>query len=64
MADKVSALESKVQQLEQENKWLKELVTAKEGENTLDKALEARLQKEVRERSSGSHTTGVGTESA
>ncbi|SMR60868.1 unnamed protein product [Zymoseptoria tritici ST99CH_1A5] len=62
MADKVSALEGKVQQLEMENKWLKELITEKSDTKTLEAALEARMKKETTERSSGNRTDGVGTD--
>lgn len=61
MSDKVSALENKVSQLEQENKWLKGLITEKSDGKTLDAALEARLKKETDERSTGNRTDGVGT---
>jgi hypothetical protein len=61
MSDKVSALENKVAQLEQENKWLKGLITEKSDGKILDVALEARLKKETAERSSGNRTDGVGT---
>lgn len=59
MTDKVSALEGKVQQLEMENKWLKELITEK-GDA---KAVEAKLEAKAggRESSSGTRTDGVGT---
>lgn len=63
MSDKVSALENKVSQLEQENKWLKGLITEKSDGKGLDIALEARLKKEIDERSSGNRTDGVGTTS-
>ncbi|CZT20329.1 related to regulatory protein cys-3 [Ramularia collo-cygni] len=61
MSDKVSALENKVSQLEQENKWLKGLITEKSDGKALDIALEARLKKETDERSTGNRTDGVGT---
>lgn len=61
MSDKVSALENKVSQLEQENKWLKGLITEKSDGKTLDAALAARLQKETEERSTVNRTDGVGT---
>ena len=56
MTDKVSALESKVQQLEMENKWLKGLITDKnEG-----KGLESMPKQDdvAEERKPGDHTTG------
>lgn len=61
MSDKVSALENKVSQLEQENKWLKGLITEKSDGKILDVALEARLKREIDERSTGNRTDGVGT---
>lgn len=61
MSDKVAALEGKVQQLEMENKWLKELITEKSDAKTLDAALSLKREKESEERSSTSRTDGVGT---
>lgn len=61
MSDKVSALENKVSQLEQENKWLKGLITEKSDGKILDVALEARLKKETDERSTANRSDGVGT---
>jgi TolA-binding protein len=56
MADKVSQLEGKVQQLEMENKWLKGLITDK-GDG---KSLEA-MPKETEDRKADDNTDGVGT---
>ena len=56
MADKVSQLEGKVQQLEMENKWLKGLITDK-GDG---KSLEA-MPKETEDRKADDKTDGVGT---
>lgn len=63
MSDKVSALESKVQQLEMENKWLKELITEKSDMKILEAQLERRHteNKDESSRSTENHTTGVGT---
>ncbi|CAK4008650.1 Regulatory cys-3 [Lecanosticta acicola] len=61
MSDKVSLLEGKVQQLEMENKWLKELITEKSDVKTLDAALNLKREKESEERSSENRTDGVGT---
>lgn len=60
MSDKMHALESKVQQLETENKWLKELITEK---STGDAAAEKKAgnDKKVDERSTESRKDGVGT---
>ena len=58
MTDKLNHLESKVQQLEMENKWLKGLITDKND----GKSLEAlQKEKEADDRSKAAHTTGVGT---
>ena len=57
MTDKVSALETKVQQLEMENKWLKGLITDKNDGKTLES-----FQKEQdEERKPAEPTDGVGT---
>jgi len=61
MSDKVSALENKVSQLEQENKWLKGLITEKSDGKILDVALEARLKKETDERSTANRSDGLAT---
>lgn len=60
MADKVSLLEGKVQQLEMENKWLKGLITEKGGK----KAVEGKIggeEKEFDERSTEAVKRGIGT---
>ncbi|KAF7192895.1 Regulatory protein cys-3 [Pseudocercospora fuligena] len=66
MTDKVNALESKVQQLEMENKWLKELITEKSDMKILEAKLEQRHSenKDASSRSTESHTDGVGTKDA
>ena len=58
MSDKVSALESKVQQLEMENKWLKGLITDKNDGKPIESYPR---EKEEGERSIDEHVTGVGT---
>ncbi|EME44560.1 hypothetical protein DOTSEDRAFT_72123 [Dothistroma septosporum NZE10] len=63
MSDKVSALEGKVQQLEMENKWLKELITDKSDVKTVEAALAKKSEKDAEGRIAGSRTDGVGTES-
>lgn len=59
MTDKVSQLEGKVQQLEMENKWLKELITDKNEGKTLESM---QKEKETEERKTDEHTVGVGTD--
>lgn len=61
MSDKVSALEGKVQQLEMENKWLKELITEKSDVKTVEAALAKKSEKDAEDRIGGSRTDGVGT---
>jgi len=63
MADKVHQLEGRVQQLETENKWLKDLLTEKSDSAKTASELPASktTEKEGDERSSESHTDGVGT---
>lgn len=61
LSDKMQALENKVQQLETENKWLKELITEKSnGEAATSEKNEG--EKKVEARSTESRTDGVGTE--
>lgn len=61
MADKVSLLEGKVQQLEMENKWLKGLITDKNGGVALPE-MAGPVEKETEERSTESVKRGIGTE--
>ncbi|KAK3082492.1 hypothetical protein LTR53_020314, partial [Teratosphaeriaceae sp. CCFEE 6253] len=66
MSDKVSMLEGKVEQLEQENKWLKDLITEK-GKDVLGKTAAVAidvdaLREETGDRSTEGRTDGVGTE--
>jgi len=62
MTDKVSALESRVQQLETENKWLKDLLTEKSDTKVVDLSSSKHAEKEGEERSIESRKDGVGTE--
>jgi len=63
MSDKVNILETRIQQLETENAWLKGLITEKNsGKSSVD--IMARLSKHEEGsggRSSSAHTDGVGT---
>lgn len=63
--DKNSKLESRISQLEMENKWLKDLITEKNGIQSKEEMAAAyqeyRKESEERELKSTEHTTGVGT---
>jgi hypothetical protein len=63
--DKNSKLEAKVTQLEMENKWLKDLITEKNGISSKEEMAAAyqqyRKESEEREVMLNEHTTGVGT---
>jgi len=62
MTDKVSVLESKITQLETENKWLKSLITEKNESSADITAMYKKFTKENSEaRSTGERTDGVGT---
>jgi len=64
MTDKVNSLESRVQQLETENKWLKNLITEKADTKSVDLSeLYRQFQKHNTSdsRSNGQRTDGVGT---
>ncbi|KAI8934078.1 hypothetical protein NX059_008841 [Plenodomus lindquistii] len=64
MSDKVNILETRIQQLETENAWLKGLITEKNSGKSSSELI-ARLSKHeegASGRSSGVHTDGVGTE--
>lgn len=66
VGDKNTALEAKITQLEMENKWLKNLITEKNGKQTKEEIAEAflkyRRESEERETSKGKeYTEGVGT---
>jgi hypothetical protein len=64
--DKNSKLEAKVTQLEMENKWLKDLITEKNGISSKEEMAAAyqqyRKESEERELKLAEHTTGVGTD--
>jgi len=64
--DKNSKLEAKVTQLELENKWLKELITEKNGISSKEEMAAAyqqyRKESEERDLKVSDHTTGVGTD--
>ncbi|WPG98717.1 regulatory protein cys-3/bZIP transcription factor (MetR) [Acrodontium crateriforme] len=64
MSDKVAALESKVQQLEMENKWLKGLITEKGDTKIIPSFDSESTEKKSEERSTSSRTDGVGTKNA
>ncbi|KAK7191028.1 hypothetical protein DPSP01_007800 [Paraphaeosphaeria sporulosa] len=65
MTDRVSVLETRIQQLETENTWLKGLITEKNGGKASPSEIQARLSKrEESERSNGNRTDGVGTKAA
>lgn len=64
--EKNSKLEAKVNQLEMENKWLKDLITEKKGIQSKEEMAAAyqqyRKESEERDLKVSEHTTGVGTE--
>lgn len=64
--DKNSKLEARVHQLEMENKWLKDLITEKNGISSKEEMAAAyqqyRKESEEREMRNAEHTTGVGTD--
>jgi hypothetical protein len=64
--DKNSKLEAKVSQLEMENKWLKDLITEKNGISSKEEMAAAyqqyRKESEERDLKTTEHTTGVGTD--
>lgn len=62
MSDKVAALEGRINQLETENKWLKNLVTEK-TESTEDIAVLWKKYSAEKELQTGDGKTGVGTRS-
>jgi len=67
MSDKVNILETRIQQLETENAWLKGLITEKNGGKSSASELRALLSKHEEAnngRSSSAHTDGVGTKSS
>ncbi|EXJ54665.1 hypothetical protein A1O7_10006 [Cladophialophora yegresii CBS 114405] len=64
--EKNSKLEAKVNQLEMENKWLKDLITEKNGLASKEEVAAAyqkyRKESEERDVKASEHTTGVGTD--
>lgn len=64
--DKNSKLEAKVTQLEMENKWLKDLITEKNGISSKEEMAAAyqqyRKESEERDLKNADHTSGVGTD--
>lgn len=65
MTDRVNLLESRINQLEMENNWLKSLITEKNEKSSPDiSAMYKKFTEEnAGERSTGGRTDGVGTES-
>jgi len=66
MQDKNAALEARLNQLEMENKWLKGLITEKNGMQSKEEMAAAyqqyRKESEERDVKTSNHTTGVGTD--
>ncbi|PSN63845.1 hypothetical protein BS50DRAFT_647646 [Corynespora cassiicola Philippines] len=65
MSDRVSVLETRIQQLETENTWLKSLITEKNGGKSSSSDIKAILTKHEEsngERSTSSRDDGVGTQ--
>jgi hypothetical protein len=65
MTDRVQVLETRIQQLETENAWLKGLITEKNGGKASSSDVKAMLKKHIdedaAERKAGNRTDGVGT---
>lgn len=61
MSDKVAALEGRINQLETENKWLKNLITEKNESNEDIAALWKKYNRENAERKGSERKDGVGT---
>lgn len=61
MNDKVQALEGRINQLETENKWLKNLITEKNESNEDIAALWKKYSQETAERKASERKDGVGT---
>jgi hypothetical protein len=61
MSDKVSALEGRINQLETENKWLKNLITEKNESKEDIAALWKKYSQETAERKASERKDGVGT---
>jgi len=64
MSDKVAALEGRINQLETENKWLKNLVMEKNDSKDDIAALWKKYSQDASDRKGDAHTTGVGTAKA
>jgi Basic region leucine zipper len=64
MSDKVSALEGRINQLETENKWLKNLITEKNESKEDIAALWKKYSQETAERKAAERKDGVGTKGA
>ena len=64
MQDKVSALEGRINQLETENKWLKNLITEKNESKEDIAALWKKYSQETSERKASEQKDGVGTNKA
>lgn len=62
MSDKMSALEARINQLETENKWLKNLITEKNEKKDDIEALYKKFSKDTTERKTSDGKDGVGTE--
>ncbi|KAI9642755.1 hypothetical protein NHQ30_008487 [Ciborinia camelliae] len=62
MSDKVAALESRINQLETENKWLKNLITEKNDSKEDIAALWKKYNKDAGDRKGAERKDGVGTE--
>ncbi len=61
MSDKVAALEGRINQLETENKWLKNLITEKHENKDEIAALWKKFSQETAERKASERKDGVGT---
>ena len=61
MSDKVAALEGRINQLETENKWLKNLITEKNDSKEDIAALWKKFNAENEQRKSSERKSGVGT---
>ncbi|KAG0645853.1 Regulatory cys-3 [Hyphodiscus hymeniophilus] len=64
MSDKVSALEGRINQLETENKWLKNLITEKNESKEDIAELYRKYSQETAERKAAERKDGVGTKAA
>lgn len=61
MSDKVAALEGRINQLETENKWLKNLITEKNDSKEDIAALWKKFNAENEQRKASERKSGVGT---